>query len=110
MNLKIYTAKRGEGKTHWLFGKAVSAHESGKKLYYVGKPHTMRGLENMWESHMHTKCPIVNACDVYSIEPNSCCLTDELFLNITSVGFFYDVVKDIEDMEWFITISQEVFE
>lgn len=109
MNIKCFKANRGEGKTRWLFEKAATAHKDGKQLYYIGNPNTMCGLKNTWESIMHTKCPIVNARDVYTIGPNSCCLTDELFLNIKSVGFFYDVIQEVNNVDWFITVSSEVF-
>ena len=36
-NIKIFRANRGEGKTKWLFERAVEEISNGKHLYYVGK-------------------------------------------------------------------------
>lgn len=109
MKLRFFRARRGEGKSKWLFERALEAKNKGCRLLYVGTEKTMQGLINIWEAEMHEKCPIELAS--YDNVPNSakyCLLTDELMLNISTVGFIYSLLSD-KDGTWYITMDQEDF-
>lgn len=111
MNIKFFKAYRGEGKTKWLFERAVEAKNDGYKLVYVGKPETMQGLANMWKFEMHELCPIEMvgyALEKVSIGAKYCFLTDELLMNMGDVGFYYSIVRE-KDGVWYITMDQSNF-
>lgn len=109
MKVRFFRARRGEGKTKWLFERALDAKSKGCKLLYVGDQKTMQGVVDIWEAEMHEKCPIELAS--YDNMPNSnkyCLLTDGLTHNMRSVGFSYPLLSDKEGT-WYITIDQEDF-
>ena len=109
MNVKFFRAYRGEGKTKWLFERAVEAKNDGCKLVYVGKSETMQSLADIWRAEMHEVCPIMLAdyehlpsCGQY------CFLTDELIQNMGTVGFYYPILSD-KDGVWYITMDKSNF-
>lgn len=108
MNIKIFRANRGEGKTKWLFERAIEERDNGKYLYYVGNEKTMKKLINMWEVTFHEKCPIVRADDVeYLAYPHSF-FTDEMMSNMCDVNNWLSYAKQVYG-EWYITMYNENF-
>ena len=55
MNVQIFKANRGEGKTKWLVERAIEAKEAGYELIYVGGDPS--DVNNMWMMQMHEMCP-----------------------------------------------------
>jgi hypothetical protein len=109
MNVKFFRAYHGEGKTKWLFERALDARNEGCQLLYVGDKKTMQGIVGIWEAEMHEKCPIELASyDNILFGNKYCILTDGLTQNMSSVGFCYAVVND-KDGIWYITMDKEDF-
>lgn len=111
MNIKIFRANRGEGKTKWLFERAVEAYESGRDLYYVGSNNTMEAFTYMWEANMHTKCPIINTFNTWkTIDPlkSHCFITDGLLSN---AGYVADAKTYLMQLDgvWYMTMDKEDF-
>jgi hypothetical protein len=111
MNIKFFRAYRGEGKTKWLFERAVEAKNDGYKLVYVGKSETMQGLSYTWRAELHEMCPIEHVSyemDRQGLNGKYCFLTDELLNNMSTVGFYYPILSD-KDGVWYITMDQSNF-
>lgn len=106
-DIKIFRANRGEGKTKWLFERAVEARDAGCELWYIGANGTMFGLSEMWRAEMHEPCPIKNTNGSYgpqSKTANHCFLTDEFIPNMYMAGFWSNIVKQF-DGTWYITMD-----
>ena len=111
MNVKFFRAYRGEGKTKWLFERAVEAKNDGYKLVYVGKSETMQSLADTWKAEMHEICPIELVNDVIDnagLRGKYCFLTDELTANMGTVGFYYYMLSEKDGM-WYITMDKSNF-
>lgn len=110
MEMKFFRAARGEGKTKWLFERAIEAKDAGYDVWYVGNKKTMEHLSDMWKSELHELCPIKNVEDLSFIKkPRAACfLTDNLVANMEKVGFWKSVVDTIDGV-WYITMDKECF-
>ena len=110
MEIKIFRANRGEGKTKWLFERAAEAYAEGRELYYVGSDSSLYGLSNMWTVNMHSMCPIKKLDHRFMPDYTKkyCFLTDELVENMSSAGFWIHSVKSTNSM-WYITMDKENF-
>lgn len=108
MNIKIFRANRGEGKTKWLFERAVEEYNKGKDLYYVGNLTTMRGLTDMWEVNMHERCPIIPIKEVSVFAKPYCFITDDIFRCMHEVNHWLDYAEK-NDGAWYITMNKEDF-
>lgn len=107
-NIKIFRANHGEGKTKWLFERAVEESLNGKHLYYVGTERSMETLAGMWETTFHEKCPIINWCDDAKITKPCCILTDDMFGNLHDISLWFNFMKRY-DATWYITADGEYF-
>ena len=110
MEIKIFRANRGEGKTKWLFERAAEAHDEGRELYYVGSDNTMDNLVDMWITNMHSLCPIKKLDYMFRSDYTKkyCFLTDELIDNIASAGFWMHSVKSTNSV-WYATMDKKDF-
>jgi hypothetical protein len=108
MNIKIFRANRGEGKTKWLFEMAATEYGKGKTLYYVGEQKSMRALVDLWEANFHGMCPIVNVDTVRKFEDSCCFLTDEMMSNLSAVDMWKRVIAGRDD-PWYIAAEKEYF-
>lgn len=110
MNIKIFRANRGEGKTKWLFERAVEAYENGYELYYAGKDTTMDSLLKMWRAEMHSACPIKQLDLLFYADSKKqyCFLTDELISNLARVGVHLYNIKQTNYI-WYATMDKEDF-
>ena len=111
MEMKFFRAGRGEGKTKWLFEKAVGAREAGYDVWYIGNRKTMESLSNMWHSELRELCPIQTVGGLSFLTQSSaarCFLTDNFLENIESVGFWKSVVDKMDGV-WYITMDKECF-
>ena len=110
MEMKFFIAARGEGKTKWLFDRAVEARDAGYDLWYIGSSKTMESLSDMWKAELHELCPIKNAGDLSFIKKprTACFLTDNIVQNMEQVGFWKSVVDTIDGV-WYITMDKECF-
>lgn len=107
-NIKIFRAGHGEGKTKWLFERAVEEHLNGKHLYYIGVDESMEALVKMWEVTFHEKCPITNWSESKDIIRPCCILTDEMFANLYDIAMWFNFMKRY-DSTWYITADKEYF-
>lgn len=107
-NIKIFRANRGEGKTKWLFERAVEESLNGKHLYYIGTEKSMEALARMWEATFHEKCPITNWSESSDIIRPCCILTDEMFANLYDMTLWFNFMKRY-DATWYITVDNEYF-
>lgn len=107
-NIKIFRANRGEGKTKWLFERAVEEKLNGKSLYYVGTEQSMDALVRMWEATFHEKCPMVNWCDDAKIVEPCCIFTDEMFENLLEMDLWLTFMQKY-GVTWYITMDKEYF-
>ena len=112
MNIKIFRANRGEGKTKWLVNHAIEAYEAGYELVYLGGDVSRMHFANMWRSEMHEPFP---AKPVYEVMLNKksdghkyCLLTDDLIENIGIATSLANNLNSNEHM-WFITMGAEDF-
>lgn len=111
IDIKIFRANRGEGKTKWLFERAVEARDAGCELWYIGGEKTMITLSEMWRANMHEPCPIKDTKGGYGPQDKDskhCFLTDEFVANMYVAGFWSNIVKQF-DGTWFITMNKEDF-
>lgn len=108
MNMKIFRANRGEGKTKWLFERAADEYGKGKTLYYVGEKTSMKGLTNLWEANFHEMCPIIHIDAVVRFEDSCCFLTDEMMSNLFAVDMWKRVIVGRDD-SWYIAAEKEYF-
>lgn len=111
MKIEIFRAKRGEGKTKWLFNKAVEAKRADYDLWYVGSFKTMKSLSEMWSAEFHEICPIKFVGSDYELKTYKsayCFLTDELVENFEKVGFWNKHIMDMNGV-WYITMGAEHF-
>lgn len=107
-NIKIFRANRGEGKTKWLFERAVEERDSGKHLYYIGIEKSIKTLARMWEATFHEKCPITNWSENSDIISPCCILTDGMFANLYDMALWFNFMKQY-DATWYITVDKEYF-
>lgn len=108
MNIKIFRANRGEGKTKWLFEVAATEFTKGKTLYYVGEHASMKGLVNLWEANFHERCPIIHIEEVQRFENSCCFLTDEMMSNLFHINIWNRVIVGRDD-PWYIAAEKEYF-
>lgn len=108
MNIKIFRANRGEGKTKWLFERAADEYSKGKFLCYVGDRTTMKGFVGLWEANFHEKCPIVHIDDVDRFPDPCCFVTDGIVENLL-VDNEWDRPTCIGDDIWYIAAEKEYF-
>ena len=107
-NIKIFRANPGEGKTKWLFERAVEEKLNGKHLYYVGKEKSMDALAGMWEATFHEKCPMVNWCHESNIVEPCCIFTDDMLANLLDMDLWLTFMKKY-GATWYITMDKECF-
>jgi hypothetical protein len=107
-NIKIFRANPGEGKTKWLFERAVEESLNGKHLYYVGTERSMEALTKMWEATFHEKCPIINWCESKGIVEPCCIFTDEMFENLRDMDLWLNFMQKY-GATWYITVDKEYF-
>ena len=107
-NMKIFRANPGEGKTKWLFERAVEESLNGKSLYYVGTDRTMESLVKMWEATFHEKCPMINWCDDDKIVEPCCIFTDDMLANLLDMDLWLTFMKKY-GATWYITVDKECF-
>lgn len=112
MNIKIFRANRGEGKTKWLVNQAIEAAEAGYELVYIGGDVERVHFANMWRSEMHKPFPAKTAYEVMldkqQDEHKYCLLTDGLIENIGRATSWSHNLKGNEHM-WCITMGAEDF-
>ena len=107
-NIKIFRANRGEGKTKWLFERAIEEQLNGKHLYYVGSDRSMEALINMWEATFHEKCPMINWCNDSQIVEPCCIFTDEMFSNLFEMDLWINFMQEY-GVTWYITADKAHF-
>lgn len=107
-NIKIFRANHGEGKTKWLFERAVEEHLNDKHLYYVGTERSKETLIGMWETTFHEKCPITDWSESSDIIRPCCILTDEMFANLYDMALWFNFMQRY-DATWYITVDKEYF-
>jgi len=108
-NVKIFRARRGEGKTKWLVERAAEEYAQGLALIYLGSSKDFDKIREVWFAVMGTACPIehVDRCMHISFS-KSCFFTDELLKNTFNVSLWcYDILD--RGCKWYITMSQEDF-
>ena len=111
MEIKIFRANRGEGKTKWLFDRAAEAYDAGYELYYVGTNKSMDGIVDRWLEERKEACPVR---DIYQRwmplvkQQKYCILTDGVFEN---AGYIGDIIDHLHrfDGVWYMTMDKEVF-
>jgi hypothetical protein len=108
MNIKIFRANRGEGKTKWLFEMAATEYGKGKTLYYVGEQKSMRALVDLWEANLHERCPIIYIEEVQRFEDSCCFLTDEMMSNLFYINLWQRIITGRDD-PWYIAAEKEYF-
>lgn len=112
MNIKIFRANRGEGKTKWLVNQAIEAAEAGYELVYIGGDVARMNFANMWRSEMHNPFPAKSVyeamLDDKPSEHKYCLLTDDLIENIVGVTSWAHNLSGNEHM-WCITMGAEDF-
>lgn len=112
MNIKIFRANRGEGKTKWLVNQAIEAAEAGYELVYIGGDVARMNFANMWRSEMHNQFPAKSVyeamLDDKSSEHKYCLLTDDLIENIGGLTSWAHNLSSNEHM-WCITMGAEDF-
>ncbi len=108
-NVKIFRAKRGEGKTKWLVERAFEEYTQGFTPIYMGLNRDFDMVRDVWMATIGTVCPIkhIDQCQHISFQ-ESCFLTDGLIESAFYVSFWS---KDIlaRGCEWYITMSKEDF-
>lgn len=107
-NINIFRAKRGEGKTRWLFDNAFKVRKDVDALYYIGSEETFKDFAYTWESNLHEKCPIIRLCRGIAINEPCSFFTDEMMRNLKEVSDWSDIVKRTKG-NWYITMSEENF-
>ena len=112
MNVKIFKANRGEGKTKWLVDRAIEAKEAGYELVYIGRNHSKDMFANRWMAEMHELCPVKSAASIcqYGIDNSIkyCFLTDELMHDFECVHPWKSALSDPKNV-WYITMDAENF-
>lgn len=111
MEIKIFRANRGEGKTKWLFERAVEAEAAGYELYYVGTSKSAEGIIDRWMEERKEVCPVR---DIYqrwmplTIQQKYCILTDGVFEN---AGYIDDIIGHLRQFDgvWYMTMDKEDF-
>lgn len=113
IDIKIFRANRGEGKTKWLLDRAIEAKENGYELRYIGNASTMVSIVDMWRAELHERCPIKMLDDWLHIDPSLakyCFLTDELTANSVKLDIWKGVFENRGvDGVWYITMCNEYF-
>ena len=110
MEIKVFRAARGEGKTKWLLEHAIDERNAGYDVWYVGNRKTMESLSYMWQSEFRELCPIKNIGEWTNSTRSGtyCFLTDNFLENVETVGFWKRVL-DRENGVWYITMDKECF-
>jgi len=112
MNVKIFRANRGEGKTKWLVNRAIEAKEAGYELVYIGSDKFKNHFDNRWMAEMHEMCPVKSAASILQYNPDDsvkyCFLTDELMHNFTCVHPWKSALSNTNNI-WYITMDAENF-
>ena len=111
MEIKIFRAKHGEGKTKWLFERAVEADEAGYELYYVGTKKSMDGIVDRWLAECKSACPIRDVFQRWLPlvhQQKYCFLTDGVFENAGYIGDIEEHLRQF-DCVWYMTMDKEDF-
>ena len=110
MEIKIFRANRGEGKTEWLVDRGIEAIEAGYELIYVGADQS--AVNNMWMSKMHEMCPAKQTYRVFEHKVDNsvkyCFLTDDLMDNLSYASSWRTLIKNLDGL-WYITMNAEDF-
>ena len=108
-NIKIFRARRGEGKTKWLVERAAEEYSQGFVPIYVGSGKDFNRVREFWLATIGASCPIqyIERCEYISFE-KSCFLTDELFHNLFGVSFWSREILE-RGYKWYITMGKEDF-
>lgn len=106
-NIKIFRAKRGEGKTKWIAERAKECAEVGRKSYYVGNTLSFDCVKRVYEGMYYERCPIEFG-DATDVTRDYCFFTDELLDNTKVVAQFKPFIVE-NGCEWYITMSKEDF-
>ena len=112
MNVKIFRASRGEGKTKWLVDRAIEAKEAGYELVYIGRNKFRDIFADRWMAEMHEVCPVKSAASIvqYNVDDGVkyCFLTDELMYNFECVNPWKSALSSTDNI-WYITMDAEDF-
>ena len=112
MNVKIFRANRGEGKTKWLVDRAIEAKKAGYELVYVGNKKAQDKFEHRWTAEMHELCPLKSVISIFTPNIDSrvkyCFLTDDLIDNFTCIHPWQDTFSNADNV-WYITMDAANF-
>lgn len=110
MEIKIFRANHGEGKTEWLVERAIEARANGYELIYVGG--NIEAINKMWMAKMHEMCPAKPVYRVFECKMNNadkyCFLTDNLMENLSYVTAWHTLMKNTYGV-WYVTMCDEDF-
>jgi hypothetical protein len=107
MNIKIFRANRGEGKTKWLVDKINECTNNGKTVCYVGGQTTFNSVKRVYEATYNELCPLKYDEDVTKTSCNAF-FTDELIDNMMTVVKYKSYIIE-HGYDWYITMSKEDF-
>jgi hypothetical protein len=111
MDIKIFRANHGEGKTKWLFERAVEAYDAGYELYYVGTMKSMDGVIQRWMTELQSACPIRDVFQRWLPlvhQQKYCFLTDGVFPNAGYIGDIREHLSQFDGV-WYMTMDKENF-
>lgn len=106
-NIKIFRARRGEGKTKWLAERIKERAEAGYNCYYFGGDRSFNSVKEFYEATYHEICPIKRSDD-YRCTGKNCFFTDEYFDNLVPIRM-QQIGILFHDEPWYITMGQEYF-
>lgn len=111
MNIKIFKARHGEGKTKWLVEQAQREYDAGKTCYCLGK---YEAFANIWAATRYEACPIEFKRSLSSMpflpknDGNLCFFIDEFFLNDAAPDvLLYSKIN--KDATFYIAMDAENF-